>query len=148
MKKFSFSLQKLLNYKEQVFDAEMTTLAEMRAVLATLEGELADMQTERKTRYADFTSRAARGIAAIEMETHKNYITMLDFATKQKQNQIEMQQRAVDKQAEKVFECKMEISTMEKLREKKLEEYNSMVAKAEEIFIEEFVTNSKALKAG
>ena len=146
MKKFAFSLQKLLNYKEQLFDAELTILADMRAALAKMEDELADMNAERATRTSDFCQKAAKGIPAIEVEMHKNYLTMLDFSIRQKQQQIEMQSKAIDKQAEKVRQAKMEISTMEKLRERKLEEYNHAASKAEELFIEEFVTNAKAVK--
>lgn len=148
MKKFSFSLQKLLDYKEQLFDAERRALADMRAALARMEQEREDMSAERATRTADFCQKAARGIPAVEVETHKNYLTMLDFSIRQKNQQIELQNQAIDKQADKVREAKLEISTIEKLRERKLEEYNYAASKEEELFIEEFVTNTKAVKAG
>lgn len=147
MKKFAFSLQKLLDYKEQMFDIEMTVLADMRAVLTRLEQELAEMKDDQNSRAAQLRQKMMRGIPAIEMETHKNYLTMLDFSIKQKAQQIEMQKVVIDKQADKVREAKIEISTMEKLKERKLEEYNHAAGKAEEIFIEEFVANANMAKA-
>ena len=147
MKKFAFSLQRLLNYKEQIFDIERTVLADMRAILAGLEQELADMRAQQAQRSHELRQKAARGISAVEMETHKNYLTMLDFSIRQKMQQIEMQKAAIDKQADKVREAKIEISTMEKLKERKLEEYNHALSKAEELFIEEFVSNARAVEA-
>ncbi|MCL2579660.1 MAG: flagellar export protein FliJ [Oscillospiraceae bacterium] len=146
MKKFAFSLQKLLDYKEQIFDIERSVLADMRAVLARLEQELTEMKDDQAARAGELRQKMMKGIPAIEMETHKNYLTMLDFSIKQKIQQIEMQKTVIEKQAEKVREAKIDISTMEKLKERKLEEYNHAVSKAEEIFIEEFVNNANLAK--
>jgi len=147
MKKFMFSLQKLLDYQEQLFDAERAVLADMRAVLARLERELEDMIADRQARTAGYREKAAQGMAAIEMETHKNYLTMLDFSIKQKIQQIEMQKVVIDKQMEKVRQAKLEIATMEKLKERKLEEYNYAANKAHDLFIEEFVSHVRAAGA-
>ena len=140
MKKFSFSLQKLLSYKEQILDTERTTLANMNAVLAGFMAELEEMQAQREERTAEFREKSKIGMPAIEMESHKNFLTSLDFLIKQKKLQIRLQKAAVDKQQTRVREVKIEISTMEKLRERKLEEYNYKHQKAEELFIEEFVS--------
>jgi flagellar biosynthesis chaperone FliJ len=59
--------------------------------------------------------------------------------------QIALQQEAVERQMEKVREAKLEISSIEKLRERKLEEYNYLDNKAQEQFIEEFVSTAKAM---
>jgi len=143
MKKFTFSLQRLLGYKEQLFEAELTALGEMRAVLADLEEELERMQAEGEQRASQFRAKAQRGMPIMEAQSHKRYMTVLDAAIMQKLQQIEMQKNAVERQAEKVRQAKIDISAMEKLRERKLEQYKQDAAKAEEIFIEEFVTNAK-----
>jgi len=141
MKKFSFSLQRLLDYKEQVLDIERAVLAEMNAVLRTLEAELEAFGRERAKRIAKLREKAAEGIPAIEMEAHKNFLTALDFAIKNKVRQIKLQSAAADKQQGKVLEVKAEISAMEKLRGRKLDEYNYKSQKADELFIEEFVSH-------
>ena len=143
MKKFTFSLERLLSYKEQVFEAELTALAEMRALLASLEEELERLRAEGAQRAAEFRAKAQRGIPVAEAQSHKRYMTMLDAAIAQQQQQIEMQRQAAERQAEKVRQAKIEISAMEKLRERKLEEHNQGAAKAEEVFIDEFVANAK-----
>ena len=147
MKKFAFSLQKLLDYQQQMFEIELTVLGDMRAVLAAMEEDLENTKAESVQRAVNFRQKAAKGMPAIQMETHKNYMTMLDFTIKQKEQQIQMQIATIERQAEKVLEAKREISTIEKLRERKLEEYNHSVRKAEELFIEEFVGAARVAKA-
>lgn len=148
MKKFTFSLQKLLGYKEQLFDAERTILSDMRAALARMTGELEDLRAEHAERSLAFNKRAAEGTTAREMELSKMYLTIIDNNIEQKLAQIEMQRRAIDKQMDKVREAKIEISSMEKLRERKLEEYSYLAGKADEQFIEEFVSNTRASAQG
>lgn len=143
-KKFGFSLQKLLSYKEQVFDIERSVLGDMQAVLQRLRSELADLQREHVLRAGEYSRMISEGTTPPEMERHKNYMMQVDLAIRQTEKQIELQQLAVEKQMDKVRECKIEISTMEKLREKKLEEYNYLESKAQELFIEEFVGNARA----
>ena len=143
-KKFSFSLQKLLSYKEQLFDIEQTILNDMRAVLHGFEQELLHLQREHIRRSDEFNQKMLDGTTPAEMERYKNYMMMIDLNIQHKEKQIELQKLAIDKQMDKVRECKIEISTIEKLREKKLEEYRYNENKAEELFIEEFVSNTKA----
>lgn len=145
MKKFQFSLQRLLNFKEQAFEIEMTVLAEMNAVLASLQNELIVIGEERKARILSYNQKVMGGIAPMEISLHKVYLKALEESIEQKKIQIAMQKKAVEKQTEKVREAKIEISTIEKLKEKKLEEYNYLANKAQELFIEEFVSTKRAM---
>ncbi len=60
---------------------------------------------------------------------------------KEKRHLEALQKREEDKRAE-VVEVKIETSTLEKLKEKKLEQYNKEMQKSEELFIEEFVSRN------
>lgn len=145
MKKFTFSLQKLLNYKEQVFDIERGILADMNAVLHQMREELSSLQQELRKGSQELNQKYAEGITALEILSHKTYLTAVGDAIIAQRDQIELQRQAIDRQMDKVREAKIEISTMEKLREKKVEEYNYMAQKAEDLFIEEFVSNQRAM---
>ena len=46
-----------------------------------------------------------------------------------------------------VVEAKKETSSIEKLREKKLENYNKAIQKSEEAMIDEFVTTKRIMEA-
>ena len=77
MKKFNFSLQKLLDYKEQMFEAERNILMDMNAVLARLQQELLDMQGEHMHRVRELNEKAAKGMLPAEMQAHKYYLVVL-----------------------------------------------------------------------
>ena len=145
MKRFNFPLQKLLDFKQQLFEAERNVLAEMNAILRNLQGELAALYREHGEKTLALRERTITGITPPELAMHKNYLLSVEQAIRDKTVQIEYQQQAIDRQMTKVMEAKMEISTIEKLREKKLDEYNYMDLKEQELFIEEFVTTSKAM---
>ena len=144
MKKFLFPLQKLLDYKEQMLDIERTSLAQMNAVLAAFSKELSVLQKQHESRAAEFREKSKEGMPIVEMEIHKNYLSSLEDSIKNKKQQIKLQRAAVDKQQTKVRDVKIEVSTMEKLRERRLEEYNLKARKTEEIFIEEFISYKRA----
>ena len=55
--------------------------------------------------------------------------------------------RQEEAKREQVVEAKKETSSIEKLREKKLEGYNKAVQKSEEALIDEFVTTKRILEA-
>lgn len=144
MKKFAFSLQRLLDYREQVLEAERNTLAEMNAVMKQFVKELADMENERVQRQREFRDVAAKGTNPYELQRHNVYLRSLDEDIHNKRVQIEMQQRVIDKQEERVREVKMEIQAIEKLKEHKVEEYEYLDRKEQELFVEEFVSNARA----
>lgn len=144
MKKFSFSLQRLLDYTEQVLDIERATLADMNAVLRGFVEDLENLKNEYSRRSREHSEVMMEGTTPLDLEMRRNYLIALDERIHNKKVQIEMQRRVVEKQTDKVRDTKMEISTMEKLRENKLEEYNALDQKEQELFIEEFVSNAKS----
>ena len=148
MKKFQFSLQKLLNYREQLLNIEMGTLNNMYARLRALQDELEAIENGLVAANEGFKRRTAEGILAMQMVSHNAYIESLHDDILTKNNQISLQQQAIDRQMDKVREAKIEISTMEKLKERKIEEYQYLEMKEQELFIEEFVSNKSASLAG
>lgn len=145
MQKFQFSLQKLLNYKEQVFDVERGILTEMNARLNELLAELEAMRAELRRSGDELTRKYAEGITSLEIARHKTYLAAVGDDIVLKEQEIALQRQAIDRQTDKVREAKIEISTMEKLKEKKLEEYTYLENKMQEQFIEEYVSTQKAM---
>ncbi|HHY53623.1 MAG TPA: hypothetical protein GX499_10355 [Clostridiales bacterium] len=128
-----------------MLEAERVVLSDMNAILAKLMEEQSEMRRQREERKKLLDRLCAAGITALEMETHKNFLLALDFSLKQKAQQIALQRQAIYRQMEKVRDVKLEISTIEKLRERKQEEYDYLAHKEEEQLIEEYVTTSKAM---
>lgn len=143
-KKFTFSLEKLLSYKDQLLEHEITVLTELNAHLNRLREELEALYANRKKQTDAMLLKFSQGTTAFEIQRHKHFIEVIDAQIEEKKLSIEKQQKLVAKQMEVVREAKMEVSTIEKLKEKKLEEYNYKENKAQELFIEEFVNNQKS----
>lgn len=147
-KKFSFSLQRLLDFKVQLFDVERTILAEMNALLQQMNQELEDLYREHREKTQELREESARGMTSLQWMNHKNYLRLVEELIQEKLRQIELQVEAIERQTDKVREAKIEISSIEKLKEKKWEEYVYKENKAEEQFIEEFVSNTRAVAGG
>lgn len=113
--------------------------------MARLNAELRELYAEKDIKNAELVRILSEGTTPPEMTRHKNYLRMLAEAIEEKLRQIDLQQKAIDKQMDKVKEAKMEISTIERLREKKLEEYIYKETKEGELFIEEFVSHTKSV---
>lgn len=144
-KKFTFSLEKLLRYREQVLEVERGVLADMNARLHALLQTLEQLRQRLHSGAQELNQKYAQGTTPPEIMRHKIYLDSLREEIRQQEIKIELQRQAIDRQTEKVREAKIEISTIEKLREKKLEEYNYLENKAQELFIEEFVSNQRAM---
>jgi flagellar FliJ protein len=144
MKKFNFPLQRLLGYRQQLFDVERGVLANMNSALQDMEAELESLKEKLAQSSEELNRRTKIGVTALEIATHKNYLNLLRDEIFGKMEQIHQQKLAIERQQQKVMDAKIDISAMEKLREKRLAEYNAAVQKADEQFIEEFVSNRKS----
>ena len=146
MKKFHFTLDKLLDFKDQVLEKEKNSLASLNAqrlealeLKAALEQELREAQD-------DFNFKAQKGISAMEMFIFKEHHNTLRLQIEDAKKSIEELETAVEKQLTVVTDASKEVKSLEKLEEKQLEDYNFKAAKADEQFIEEYV-NSASVRA-
>lgn len=81
-----------------------------------------------------------------DIRTYSNYWDGLGVRIRDKQEELTMIQEEEEKKRQEVVEAKKETSSIEKLKEHKLEEYNKAVQKQEEQFIEEFVSTKNAME--
>jgi flagellar FliJ protein len=109
--------------------------------------QLSEMNDELHRSSEDLNEKYKTGLTALEIGTHKAYLTSVGESIALQELRIMQQIEAIDKHTDVVREAKIEISTIEKLKEKKLEEYNYQVQKEEELFIDEFVRFQSATGA-
>ncbi|MBQ5334283.1 MAG: flagellar export protein FliJ [Oscillospiraceae bacterium] len=142
MKKFHFTLDTLLNFKDQVLEREKNSLASLNAQkLQALELKAA-LEQEMREAQDDFNYRAQKGISAMEMFIFKEHHNTLRLQIEDAKRSIESLEAAVEKQLYVVTEASKEVKSLEKLEEKQLEDYNFKAAKADELFIEEYVNGA------
>ena len=136
MKKFRFSLDTVLDYKQQVLDS---LRAEHGAILTQVreqERVVDGLEEEYRQEDGEFTRRKLEGITILEAMSYEQHLRALERA-------IQTEQRKLD--ALRIQEERKETATIEKLREHKLEDYRKAEQKAEEQRIEEFVTTARAM---
>ncbi len=78
----------------------------------------------------------------MQVNVFKGYHQSLSAQIKELEASIQTMETKVQRQLSVVIEATKEVSSLEKLEGKQLEEYNFKAAKAEEQFIAEYVTNS------
>lgn len=142
MKKFQFSLGKLLDYKDQVLDKEKNELAVLNGQRAQAYSDKEALQRKLKEAQDDFNRQAAKGMSAMQMTLFTGYHKSLRMQIEDAERAIVEIEKSVEKQTKVVTEASKDVNSLEKLREKQLSDYNFQAAKAEELFIEEYVSSS------
>lgn len=135
-------MDKLKGYKEQVLSKEKGDLAALRAQQAKYAAEQAKVQAELDEANEEFLRKSGSGMTIMEMTLFKEYLNSLSDQIRELERKIQLEEEKIKFQTKVVVEANKDVSSLEKLEDKQREEYNFKVAKAEEQFIEEYVSNS------
>ena len=147
MKKFRFSLETVLDYKNQALDA---LRAEHGAILAQVRAQervIADLEAEHREADEDFTQRKLEGINVLDALSFEQYLRALERKLQVEYYKLEELRRREERKRDQVVEARKETATIEKLKEHKLEDYRKAEQKDEELRIEEFVSTTRAMAA-
>lgn len=145
MKKFKFSLDTVLSYKDQILDAlrieHGVILAEIRAQEEVLEAAW--------RRYRDydeeFREQKLNGITALNAMMYEAGLRAQELEIKRETEKLDALRVKEEKKREEVVEAKKETASLEKLREHKLDNYNKAIQKSEEQMIEEYVSTQRSM---
>lgn len=141
MKKFNFSLQKILEVKEQILENLKIELGSLNVELVDIDSAIKNLNKQFTDIDKKFVEKSSVAISVAEMAYSKMYMSsILKQIENKEEKKAHVQNRIEAKRAE-IINMNKEISSFEKLREKELEKYNKIIMKSEEIFIEEFVSN-------
>lgn len=142
MKKFTFGLDTVLDYKNQVLSSLKLEHGKIIAELNQQEAILEDLKNQYYSYVKDFNEKKVTGMTVIEARAFEMYIKQIDDQIKFQNQKIAQIRKVEEKKRQEVVESRKESAAIEKLKEKKIEQYNKDVKKKEEQFIEEFVSNS------
>ncbi len=147
MKKFRFSLETVLDYKNQALDAlraeHSAILAQVRAKEAVVEG----LEREYSQVDGEFTQRKLEGLTVLDALNYEQYLRALEREVKEEYRKLSLLRRQEEQKRGQVVEARKETATIEKLKERKLEDYRKAEQKDEELRIEEFVSTTRAMAA-
>ena len=147
MKKFRFSLETVLDYKQEVLSALQTEHAAILARVHAQEDLLEELENYYSELDAEFTERKLEGITILDAMQYEQYLRATERQIEEAVEILERLRAEAEAKRLEVVEAKKETSSIEKLREKKLDSYNKAVQKSEELIIEEFVTTTRVMAA-
>ena len=148
MKKFRFSLETVLDYKQQALDALRAEHGAILAQVRAQEDVVDGLEAEHQQVDGDFTRRKLEGLTVLEALNYEQYLRALEREILDERRKLELLRHKEEQKRTQVVEARKETATLEKLREHKLEDYRKAEQKAEEQRIEEFVSTARAMAAG
>ena len=147
MKKFRFSLETVLDYKQQVLAALQTEHGAILAQVRDQEKLLEELEAGYRHMNNEFTRHKLSGISIVDAMKYEQYLRSMERQIQEETERLEELRAQEEAKREQVVEAKKETSAIEKLREKKLESYNKAMQKSEEAMIDELVSTKRVMAA-
>ena len=147
MKKFRFSLETVLDYKQQVLDSLRSEHGAILARVKAQEELLRQLEEEYRQLDEEFTQRKLEGLTILEAMQYEQYLRAAEREIQEALQVLAQLKRQEEAKRAEVVAAKQDTSCLEKLREKKLDLYNKAMQKSEEAMIEEFVSTTRVMAA-
>lgn len=142
MKQFQYRLETVLDYKTQVLDNLKTEHAVILQKVNRKQEEITGLNRELAGFESRFDRAKEEGTAIENYRLFDMCIGRMEEIIDQEKARLKVLRRQEEEKKQQVITAKVDTSKFEKLREKKLKEYQKAVAKADEAFIEEFVSGN------
>lgn len=143
MKKFQFSLDTVLDYKQQVLDGIQNEYSALLLEVRRQEERLRREQQNYIELNQEFRQATSQGITVAAALNYENGLRFFEKRIAEEERLLaECQKKAEEKRRELVA-ARQDTSSLEKLKEKKKEAYAKQVQKMEEQFIDELVSASR-----
>ncbi|WMJ24247.1 flagellar FliJ family protein [Paludicola sp. MB14-C6] len=142
MKKFSFSLEKVLNYKCQLLDVLKNELSVLQHELTKMENQIQQQEFIYQQSNNELVDKMNEGMVPGEISSYKIYLSNLNEQIKVLMQKKELQQMKIVKKQVEIVNMNIEIGSLDKLKEQQFESYRQALQKQEELFINEFIGNS------
>ena len=143
MKKFKFTLGRMLDYKDQLLDEEKNKLALLRKKKQEIDDHIESLLRELDKISVTMRQEQERGITAFQLLSYESQRTNIRRQIEQLKKEQALAKLEVKRQVQVVVQATQEVSKLDKLQDKQLEEYRKMVMQAEELEIEEFVSSRR-----
>lgn len=142
MKRFQYRLETVLDYKTQVLDnlktehaAIMQNVNRKREQIRGLKDELTGYET-------GFDELKVAGAPIENYLLFDMCIGRMEKIIDEEKERLSVLKKQENEKKQEVIEAKVDTSRYEKLKDRKFREYQRAAAKADETFIEEFVSNT------
>ena len=145
MKKFKYSLETVYQFKLQVLDKVKEEYAIKQQEVLNQQSLINRLQEEMFHYEEEFEQVKQEGASIETIMMYVNGIERMEKRMGKEKDELIRRTVIAEEKKREVIKANVDTNAFEKLKEKKLEEYRIQGQKAEEQFIEEFV--SHAMKA-
>ena len=139
MKKFKFQLDTVLRYKTQVLDIRLAEHGTALANVRRQEGVLERAISNRMACEDEYREMKQQGLTIADAMKYETGIEVLQRTVQRETDKLRELRKIEEQRRAALVEAKQETQSLEKLKEMKRGEYDSMVAKAEEKEIDDLV---------
>lgn len=140
MKKFQFSLDRMLDFKEQLLDREKNELRQLNFKKNEIEEHIELLRGEARAVSDRMQEKLKIGVSVFEMHTYDFQRDNIREQIKQLEKDRDRLEALVEAQTQVVLLASQEVKSLQKLREKQLEEYIHLEQKAQQEEIAEFIS--------
>ena len=131
------------SYKEQVLEKEKTTLRQLQAEKTKIETDIENLENHRNAREQEF-KESKNGLMASDLMLYKFYSENTRLQLNNLYEELKRAEARVEAQIKVVVAASQEVSGLDKLEEKQLEEYRYLEAKELQEEILEMVAKKSA----
>lgn len=146
MKKFVFSFERVLNYKQTLLDREKSNLLRLRQAQQRMADRIKKADDDLVAVSAELYAKTEKGIPVEELKSYHFQIDNLRVLQKGYYRELRRLEDETELQLSKVVRLQGEIKGFEKLKEQKLEDYRDYITKADAEVISEFLSTQLAGK--
>lgn len=148
MKRFAFSLERMLNFQIQNLDKEKQILGRLTAEMEQARTMRDKLEQKLFLIREEMDKKQREGVTIFIL---RGYFSVLESGKEQlaeADRQLEIMRAGIEEQRQTVTEASKEVKKLEKLKEKQLEEYRRSEAKEQQDAIIEHVAGEFARRGG
>lgn len=145
MKKFIFSLQQVMQYREQTLDVLKGEMGRLQANLREIQNQIDALNREFRQLSRERAERSAAGVDPRTLLIYQNYLESLNRQGKALELKKSRLLQEIEKKKEEILQMNSSISGLKRLKEQQMKEYARQERREQEIFIEEFVGNTQTV---
>ena len=140
MKKFQYRLETVLAYKTQVLDNLKTEHATIVQNVNRKKEEIRGLNRELVGYESRFDQAKVEGLSIENYRLFDMCIGRMEEMIDTEKERLKVLRKEENAKKQEVINAKVDTSKFEKLKEKKIVEYQKVAMKADEMFVEEFVS--------
>ncbi|MDP4109840.1 MAG: flagellar export protein FliJ [Bacillota bacterium] len=143
MKRFAFSLEKVLKYRKEVLDFKISELNSLNHRLRELEEQIETINRAYDSERRALAEKLAEGLSATDLSVYKVYLNDTIKKIKELFEKKLSLIAVIEQKQEVVVALKSELSGLEHLKERQYQEYLRLEQKELERSMEEFFSKMR-----